>query len=90
MNIHDWFPLGLISLISLQSKGLSRVFSNTTVQKHQIYVYTYTNLYIIYKYIYKNVTKIMELFHILIYVQYFENVTFKTISIHKSNTLIKF
>ena len=37
MNIQDWFPLGLISLISLQSKGLSRVFSNTTVQKHQFF-----------------------------------------------------
>ena len=35
MNIQDWFLLGLTSLISLQSKGLSRVFSNTTVQKHQ-------------------------------------------------------
>ena len=35
MNIQDWFPLGLTSLISLQSKGLSRVFSNTTVRKHQ-------------------------------------------------------
>ena len=35
MNIQDWFPLGLTSGISLQSKGLSRVFSNTTVQKHQ-------------------------------------------------------
>ena len=35
MNIQDWFPSGLTSLISLQSKGLSRVFSNTTVQKHQ-------------------------------------------------------
>ena len=34
MNIQDWFPLGLTDLISLQSKGLSRVFSNTTVQKH--------------------------------------------------------
>ena len=34
MNIHDWFPLELIGLIPLQSKGLSRVFSNTTVQKH--------------------------------------------------------
>ena len=34
MNIQDWFPLGLIGLISLQSKGLSRVFSNTTLQKH--------------------------------------------------------
>ena len=36
MNIQDWFPLGLTGWISLQSKGLSRVFSNTTVQKHQI------------------------------------------------------
>ena len=35
MNI--WFPLGLTSLISLQSKRLSRVFSNTTVQKHQFF-----------------------------------------------------
>ena len=35
MNIQSWFPLGWTSLISLQSKGLSRVFSNTTVQKHQ-------------------------------------------------------
>ena len=32
MNIQDWFPLGLTGLISFQSKGLSRVFSNTTVQ----------------------------------------------------------
>ena len=37
MNIQDWFPLGLAGLISLQSKGLSRVFSNTTVQKHQFF-----------------------------------------------------
>ena len=35
MNIQDWFPSGLTGLISFQSKGLSRVFSNTTVQKHQ-------------------------------------------------------
>ena len=35
MNIQDWFPLGLTGWISLQSTGLSRVFSNTTVQKHQ-------------------------------------------------------
>ena len=35
MNIQDWFPLGLTGWISLLSKGLSRVFSNTTVQKHQ-------------------------------------------------------
>ena len=34
MNIQNWFPLGWIGLISLLSKGLSRVFSNTTVQKH--------------------------------------------------------
>ena len=34
MNIQDWFPLEWTGLISLQSKGLSRVFSNTTVQKH--------------------------------------------------------
>ena len=37
MNIQDWFPLGWTSLTSLQSKGLSRVFSNTTVQKHQFF-----------------------------------------------------
>ena len=35
MNIQCWFPLGLTALISLLSKGLSRVFSSTTVQKHQ-------------------------------------------------------
>ena len=37
MNIQDQFPLGLTGLISLHSKGLSRVFSNTTVQKHQFF-----------------------------------------------------
>ena len=37
MNIQDWFPLGWTGLISLQSKGLWRVFSNTTVQKHQFF-----------------------------------------------------
>ena len=36
-NIQDWFPLGLTGLISLQSKGLSRVFSNTIVQKHRFF-----------------------------------------------------
>ena len=35
--IQDWFPVGLTGWISLQSKGLSRVFSNTTVQKHQLF-----------------------------------------------------
>ena len=37
MNIQDWFPLGWNSWISFQSKGLSRVFSNITVQKHQFF-----------------------------------------------------
>ena len=37
MIIQDCFPLGLTGWISLQSKGLSRVFSNTTVQKHQFF-----------------------------------------------------
>ena len=37
MNIQDWFPLGWTGWISLQSKGLSGVFSNTTVQKHQFF-----------------------------------------------------
>ena len=37
MKIQDWFPLGWNDWISLQSKGLSRVFSNTTVQKHQFF-----------------------------------------------------
>ena len=37
MNIQDWFPLRWTGWISLQCKGLSRVFSNTTVQKHQFF-----------------------------------------------------
>ena len=37
MNIQCWFPLQLTGWISLQSKGLSRVFANTTVQKHQFF-----------------------------------------------------
>ena len=41
MNTEDWFPLGWTGWISLQSKGLSRIFSNTTVQKHQFF---YTQL----------------------------------------------
>ena len=40
MNIQDWFPLWLTGWISLQSKGLSRVFSNTTFQKHQFFLYS--------------------------------------------------
>ena len=37
INIQGWFPLGWTGWISLQSKGLSRVFSNTTVQNHQFF-----------------------------------------------------
>ena len=37
MNTHDWFPLGWTGWISLQSKGLAGVISNTTVQKHQYF-----------------------------------------------------
>ena len=37
MNTQDWFPLGWTDWISLQSKGFSRVFSNTTVQNHQFF-----------------------------------------------------
>ena len=46
VNIQDWFPLGLTGLISLQSKGLSRVFSNTTVQKHQFFSTQLSNSHI--------------------------------------------
>ena len=51
MNIQAWFPLGLTGLISLQSKGLSRVFSSTTIWKHQflalslLYGQTLTSIY---------------------------------------------
>ena len=51
MNIQDWPSLGWTTWISLQSKGLSRVFSNTTVQKHQflvlsfLYSPTYTSIH---------------------------------------------
>ena len=37
MNVQDWFPLGLTGWISLQSKGLLKVSSNTTVQKHRLF-----------------------------------------------------
>ena len=46
MNIQYWFPLGLTGLISVQSKGLSRVFYNTTVQKHQFFITSYIYMYI--------------------------------------------
>ena len=41
MNIQDWFPLELTVLTSLQSKGLSRIFSSTTVQKHQSWTFSF-------------------------------------------------
>ena len=44
MNIQSWFPLGLTGLIALLSKGLSRVFSSTTVQKHQLFEHSVTLL----------------------------------------------
>ena len=44
VNIQDWFPLGWTGWISLQSKGLSRVFSNTTVQKQWGYLINYEGL----------------------------------------------
>ena len=47
MNIQDWFPLGWTGLISFQSKGLSRVFSNTTVQKHQFFSTLYKTFFIV-------------------------------------------
>ena len=37
MNTQDWFPLGWTAWIFLQSKGLSRIFSNTTIQKHEFF-----------------------------------------------------
>ena len=49
MNTQDWFPLGWTGWIFLQSKGLSRVFSNTTVQKHQFFgtqLYSQSNSHI--------------------------------------------
>ena len=44
VNIQDWFPSGLTGLISLLSKGLSRVSSSTTIQKHQFFKYFYDSL----------------------------------------------
>ena len=41
MNAQDWSPLGWTGWISLQSKGLSRVFSNTTLQKHQFFTLSF-------------------------------------------------
>ena len=53
MDIQDWSPLGWTGWISLQSKGLSRVFSNTTVQKHQFFGMTLDALIWRLKYVFK-------------------------------------
>ena len=45
MNMQDWFPLGLTGWFSLQCKGLSRVFSSATVQKHQLFSSVLSFLY---------------------------------------------
>ena len=50
MNIQDWFPLGWTGWISLQSKGLPRVFSNTTVQKHQFSALSFLYIQLSYPY----------------------------------------
>ena len=50
-SIQDWFPLGLTSWISLQSKGLSGVFSNTTVQKHQCHQFNILKINLIITYL---------------------------------------
>ena len=46
VNIQDWFPLGLTGLISFQFKGLSKIFSNTTVQKHELFLEKVNNIWI--------------------------------------------
>ena len=53
MNIQDWFPLGWTGWISLQSKGLSRVFSNTTVPRHQFFGAQFSLYHILYSFIWK-------------------------------------
>ena len=52
MNVQDWFPLGLTALTFLKSKGLSKVFSNTTIWKHQhhlLYGLTLTSIHVCWK-----------------------------------------
>ena len=66
MNIQDWYSLGLTSLISLLSKGLSRVFSSTTVQKHQIIIYVCIHLSIL---DYSELLIIAKLFSVTVYSQ---------------------
>ena len=59
MNIQDWFPLGLTGLISLKSKGLSRVFSSTIIRKHLFCVQP--SLWSTVPYLYTSTGKIIDL-----------------------------
>ena len=74
MNIKDWFPLEWTGSISLQSKGLSRVFSNTTVKKHQFW-YPYINIFYLlilsstFSFIYSILIKLLLAFSSFIYVK---------------------
>ena len=66
LNIQDWFPLGLTGWISLQSKGLSRVFSSTTVQKHKVFgdqpsLTLYMTMYMSCTYLYMTTLKTIAL-----------------------------
>ena len=54
MNTQDWSPLGWTGWVSLQSKGLSRVFSNTTAQKHQFFNFHYSPTLTFIHYYWKN------------------------------------
>ena len=72
VNIQDWFPLGLVGVISLQSKGFSSVFSNTTLQKHQFFSIQprlWSNITILFSWALKSLqmmTAAMNLRHLLL------------------------
>ena len=65
MNTQDWSPLGRTGWMSLQSKGLSRVFSNTTVQKHQFF-HTHLSLHLAARWPVKQVFGICHTWQIVI------------------------
>ena len=66
MNVQGWFPLGFTSLISLLSKGLSRMFSSTKVQKHQLFSETTIHYWWGYKLIQSIWKKIWQLINLKI------------------------
>ena len=72
MNIQYWFPLGLTGLISLQSKGLSRVFSNTTVQKHQFFSSAFFIVQLLHPYMTTGKTIVLTRLYLL-FISYFYN-----------------